>query len=219
MIVQDLFDAALRLIGNLSPGRTANSLEYAACMINANILLDGWSGEELPVYQMAVESLPLSGAASYTMGPSGTLNTVRPVRIISASSKVGTVSMPCKIIKSTEWDEIVDKGVTGNYVEKIFPDGAYPAMNLNVWPLGQTGGYLNISSLKPLAAFVNLTDTLALPPAYERALRYNLAVEFAPEMKVDLNAFPSVVAGAKATKEVLTALNARILIDAEVPAQ
>ena len=50
-----------------------------------------------------------------------------------------------------------------------------------MWPIVQAGSSLELFSLKPLAQFASLGDTINLPSGYEQALRYGLAGVLAPE--------------------------------------
>jgi hypothetical protein len=59
-------------------------------------------------------------------------------------------------------------------------DGNAPTLGVNLYPVPTAAHSLVAYSLKPLTALA-AADTLSLPPGYTRAIRYNLAMELAPE--------------------------------------
>jgi hypothetical protein len=78
-----------------------------------------------------------------------------------------------------------------------------------MYPVPSTASTINLYSRKPLTNFASLTDNLTLPPGYERALKYSLAVELAPEYQV--SAGQDVIALAIAAKASLKRTNKRPL--------
>lgn len=64
------------LVKNEPP--SADEADDALAMLNA--MLSSWANDSLIIYARTTESFPLTAATSYTMGPSGTLNTVRPLK-------------------------------------------------------------------------------------------------------------------------------------------
>jgi hypothetical protein len=64
----------------------------------------------------------------------------------------------------------------GIYYDPNFALGA-----IYVWPIPSGNGTLILHSEKPLTTYSLISEDVTLPPGYKKALRYNLAMELAPE--------------------------------------
>jgi len=207
--VQNICDEALRLIGVLRANASFSNagLEYQTCIDALNQVVDSFSADGLTIYQMVRETFTLTGATSYTIGAGATFNTVRPEKIRAASTITGGgSSMPCKIVSAEKFSTIIDRTVTGQFVDFLCCDYDFPLSNLYVWP-APGAGTLELWSYKPLSSFVYLTDAVSFPPGYLEALKYNLAVAIFPEFpgaRLD----PTIPLKADRSKQRLGALNA-----------
>jgi hypothetical protein len=76
-------------------------------------------------------------------------------------------------------------------VERLLYVNEFPLGIVTVWPVPTQALPLTLTMRRILDFPVALTDTLTGPPGYLKALRYCLAVEFAPEFGVE--ASPTVV--------------------------
>lgn len=206
-----VIEAAMRMLGMLRHGQTSSIAEQRLGLEALNALIANLSAEELPVYQLTVESMPLTGASSYTWGSGATWDSVRPTRIRSASTKNNGVASPTLIIDSKRWDAIVDKTLTGLYAEVLWPDGGYPLLTVHLHPIPASGGTLEVASYKPLTSIATTGTTIAMPPEYERALKMLLAVDMAPEFNVNLQTRPELIANAQGAKAAIMGVNARVI--------
>ena len=212
MQCQDILYSALRWIGVLAQGETPNAQEAADAMAVLNEILGTWSAEGRLVNTRVLELKALAAnTGTYTMGPSGSLSTARPTRIVSANSIVtvgsASIKLPVEVVQLAEWETIVEPSLSGAMVRKLYCDYAYPLANVLVWPIpSATDTSLEIGSLKPLTQFVNLTDTFDMAPGYERALRLNLGVELAPEYNRPLT--DTMMTLALSAKQSIATLNA-----------
>jgi hypothetical protein len=192
---RDLIKGSLRLIGSIASGETSTAAEEADALSSLNDLLENWSIEGLLVYQNISETFPLvGGQAAYTMGLTGNFNTTRPIKIINASILYGQTEVPLKILTHQQWAEIETKSNQSNVPQVLYQSGSYPLDTINFWPVPTGSSSLVLYSLKPLAAFTSVNDVLNLPPGYARALRYNLAIELAPEYGRDPSAMVAMAA-------------------------
>lgn len=171
----------MRLIGAVDPGEDVTAAEAADCFELLNELLESYSNENLLIFQILQESFNLTaGTASYTIGPTGVFVTTRPLKIISAFLTEGATSYPVKVITREEYDSILLKTIQSRpmylYYEPSVPDG-----KIILYWVPQSTYTLFIDSEKQLQSFSTLTDLIVLPPGYKRFLRYNMAIEIAPE--------------------------------------
>jgi len=205
MIVQDYIEQAARRIGILQAGRSLATGEYTNCLNLANQLLSAFSIEGLTIYQIKKETFSLTGAASYTIGSTGTFNTSRPEKIRAAAVVTGSVSMPCQIVSAEKFATIIDRGVTGAFADWLACDYQFPLATIFLWP-APAAGSLDLWSVKPLAAFSAISDTVSFPPGYEDAFSFNLAVNMASEF-AGAHLDQAVVAKAHEAKQALAAIN------------
>jgi hypothetical protein len=179
----DIINRALRSIGVLASGESASYEIANDALTSLNDVLSGLANESLLIYQNTVDTVTMDGAASYTFGEDGTpdIDSVRPVKIHSMFYRTtDSIDIPVDIVTLGEFDAITDKTETNDIPRWVYVETSYPNMTLHVWPKA-TEGALRINSSKPLTAFAGLTTAVALPPGYERMLRYALAVELMPE--------------------------------------
>lgn len=133
-------------------------------------------------------SVTLTGAQSYTIGPSGTSSTARPVSINSATAAdANGVEYAVSVITRAEWDSIAVKDVTGGPPEYVW----YQAENTNglvhVYP--KANGYtLKLDCQVLLATFATVSGVLYLPEGYETWLTLSLADDMAQAYGRDVSA-------------------------------
>lgn len=207
---RDLINSSFRLIGVLAGGETASAQEMNDALATLNDMIDSWSNERLTIFNVAPETFPLVPAQqTYTMGTGGDFDTARPLKIENAKIQVVTNGQtneyPLQISNQDQWADIRIKTVTTSLPSILYMDGAYPLQNLNLWPIPSVANSIILYSWKPLSDFSTLNTVASLPPGYSKALRYNLAIELAPEY--GKQADQSVVAGAIEGKENIKRAN------------
>jgi hypothetical protein len=202
MTVQELVNKALQLIGVIAAGHTPAPEESDDAFAVLNNLVSSWNAQQIPLYQVASQTVPLTGAEFYTL-------TSRPNRIKSADvrSTIGTCQSPA-LVDALGWAAIPDKTRTGIYAEALFCDYGFPDAKVYLTPR-PTGGTLEVWAFTRLSQFTSLSQTITLPDGYERALRTSLAVELAPEY--GRTATPELVGIANEAKNAITQLNATVL--------
>lgn len=200
MTVRDLIFSSLRLIGVLAVGETPSAQEQTDAFNALNILLDSFSADNLMIPAMVVETFTtVAGQQTYSMGPGGNFNTSRPTRIVDVQTVVlgsnPRQTLPMKMINIDQFASIFVKSVQSTIPLWMYNDNAFPAVNLSIWPVPQQNSQLDIWSQKDLAQFATVDDLVALAPSGVRMLKYNLAVELAPEYgKTDMD--PKITATA-----------------------
>jgi hypothetical protein len=202
----DIIRRSLRLIGAIAGGETPSSTEQADALDALNAMLDSWRTESLSVYALRDETLTLTGAASYTIGTGGALNTTRPVRIESAYERYSDTDYPVKIASAAAWYALAVKTTTSSNVsEWLYYEPSYPLGTLYLYPKPTTG-VLHLVTWVPLTAFA-AADSVALPPGYQDAITYHLAIRLAPEYGRPVP--PELAALARAAKDNIQRVNFR----------
>lgn len=188
---QTLVDRAGRLLGIVESGSSLTAEESADALIAVNAMLDSWRNDRLMAYALQDETLTMVVAdASYTIGPSGDLNTTRPVSIESAFMREGGIDYPVRIVDAEEFNSIPDKTSTGNIVHFVYYEGTMATGTLKVWPVPTATNVLHITTRVPFTA-LTLAGTVSLPPGWEDAIASNGAIAISAEFQ--LNPSQSVI--------------------------
>lgn len=206
----DQINAALRLIGQLAEGETPSAATAQDALTALNQMLDSWNTERLSVFstQDQVFNWPI-GSRTATLGPTGTLGVgARPVLLDDASyfrDPSTGISYGIKFINQQQYDGIAVKTVTSSYPQVMFANMTYPDVELVVYPVPSRLIEFHFISVEELTRPATLATTLAFPPGYLRAFKYNLACELAPEFGVE--ASPTVQRVAMTSKRNLKRIN------------
>ena len=182
-IAQDIITNALLHLAVYQPDEPIDPSDLDDGLTELNNLVTNWDVERLNIWSLAKEDFPLvAGKQSYTMGPGGNFNTLRPVSIrnVSCIYTDGSVT-PVELIDSPTYGAILERGLQAPLVERLYNDNAYPVVNLYMWPVPNNSGVqIEISSWQQLGTFAALTTPFSFPPGYQAAVEYNLAVWLAP---------------------------------------
>lgn len=185
MTVRDLIKKSLVLIGAVSPGENISAQEASDGLSSLNDLLDSWSTDGLLIPTTTIEEFTLvPGQGSYTIGPSGNFNTVNPQVIEEARLKdvSGTpIELPIKVLSTQEWADVIQKTVTSSQPDSLYFQRSGALSTIYLYPVPSAANKLVLYSKKTLGSFASANDVISLPPGYQRALRYNLALELAVE--------------------------------------
>lgn len=184
--VRDLISSSLRLLGAIATGESLSAAEQADALAAFNRMIDSWSNEELLIFADVAETFNLvPGQQTYTIGPTGNFNTVRPQRIEKARLQTVTsglpVDLPLTIVTLDEWARIIIKTQSSSLPLRLYIEENYPLMSLNLWPIPSVANKIALWSWKPLTKFASVDDDVSFPPGYERMIVYNGALELAPE--------------------------------------
>jgi hypothetical protein len=208
VLVSDIIYSALRVIGGgtFASGETPSTSETADALLALNLMLETWSNEQLSVYQVINYSHALTGGTqSYTIGSGGAFDTPRPVKIQTPGITVSGLRHDLKMLSAADWAKIPEKGLTGLLPRGVYNDNGYPLATLNFSPIPNVAVTFDAYLWSPLQQFAAATDTVELPPAYARALKFNLAVDIANEYGLPVS--DVVGAEAQASKKAIVTLN------------
>lgn len=215
----DIVRGAFKILGVLAAEETPSAAEQSDGLATLNDMLASWAGERLALWATLRSTYTLTPALNpHTIGSSGTFNATRPVRIDRASitpvSAAGT-EYPLGLLSDSEWQATQNKTVSGRPVA-LWVDSAYPLMRLYLNPVPNAADMLVLYTWQQITALTAL-GTVDLPPGYQRALKYNLAKELAPEYGVSLSAEAADIANeSKATLKRLNDTPQPVRCDAAV---
>lgn len=185
----DILRRSMRLLGALGDGEEPTASEGVDGLAALNAMLDAWWAKSLAVYYTKDEAFTWTGAqASQTMGTGGDFNTTRPSAILGAYQRDSSVDYPIEIITRSQYDQYADKTVQSTQIARIYPEMQASLVYLYAYPVPSAAVSIHILSSGRLQSFAGLSTAVALPPGYERALAFNLAVELAPEYSLNPSA-------------------------------
>lgn len=178
----DLIKSSLRIIGVLGEGDTASNQGMQDALVSLNDLLEQWTLERLMIYDLQTESFTLvSGTNNYTIGSGGTFNTTRPVKIEDAYIRDSSIDYRLSIISKREYEDFSSKSNESTIPQYLYYEPSFTLGKIFLYPTPSSANTLRIVTWKPFTAFATITTSVSFPPAYYKALRYNLAMELSPE--------------------------------------
>jgi hypothetical protein len=157
------------------------------------------------------------------VGPGGDVNIARPARIpsigvINQPGSTQPIELPLDMLTYEQWRDIPVKNTAGALPLRCWDDSAYPLRNLNFWPIPNVSISFALYLWVLISQFPDLVTLFGFPPAYLKAIRYNLAVDLAAEFPGDPELMPLVMKTAEQSKADVKTSNWRPLIAACDPA-
>jgi hypothetical protein len=216
--VSKLFELALKRINVIQGGGTLQPTDADDALFYANNWIDSLAIDAITIpFQLGTTFPMVSGQASYTVGTGGNVNIPRPTYIDHVNYIDASLNPPIERelteLTPDAWDAIPIKGLTNPLPTFYYWQPTYATSGqgtLYFW-LVPTSSVLTgvIYAGSPVAQFVNLTDTLALPPGWQWFIQENLAVFFASIFRENLPVDPQLAESAKMSKLLITRANMR----------
>lgn len=173
----DLIRAALDKLLVLGTQDTLADADMQTGLDALNALLDSWWTQSLAVYTIEQQNFPATAnVGTYTIGPAQTWNTTRPLRIVNAFARYQSVDYPIRPIDRVQYDGIPYKQV-GGIPLVLFYDREYPTGTVTLYPVPPNAMDIYLDTYQQIQSFATYADPINLPPGYQRALVWNLAVE------------------------------------------
>jgi hypothetical protein len=214
MTALDLITKTMILIGVLAQGETPSNDEAVDILDRLNEMLDRWQTERLSVYTITAALYNLTNAkGAYQIGPGAAdFNTARPVLIQSANYvQPGTLlRWPLDILTAVQWAAIPERNRSAQLPRSLYPDYAFPVMNLNLDPVPNAGGQMELFTWTAVAQLPLLTTVVSFPPAFLEAIQYDLGVRIAPSFGRTVD--PAVIQGAVNSKAALQKFTSQLLL-------
>ncbi|HEY6021486.1 MAG TPA: hypothetical protein VIY48_16760 [Candidatus Paceibacterota bacterium] len=207
----DQINAALRLIGQLAEGETPSAETSADALVAMNQMIDSWSAERLSVFATQDQTFTWGLTPSpitRTLGPTGDFVGNRPINLDDATyfkDPSTGISYGIKIINQQQYDGIAVKTVTSSYPQVLFVNDKFPNVEMFIYPVPTRILEWHFISVQELTQPATLATTLAFPPGYLRAFKYNLACEIAAEFGIEPP--PTVQRIAISSKRILKRIN------------
>lgn len=174
----EIITDALAEIGVVGAADAVQPEDAALCLRKLNQILQRWANLRLMLPVLSEVTVPMTGAASYTIGPSGVVTTTRPVRVSAAVWVDGAgTETPVDVLGQALWDSIAVKAVTGSPVSAVWYQASNTNGTLHVYPRPSAGS-LKLRCLSLLET-LTIAEVLALPDGYETALILTLADDVA----------------------------------------
>lgn len=178
---RDIIKKALQRSGVITKNEVPSGDEFSDGLSMLNDMIASWSNDSLLIYDNVNESFPLvSGQQSYTIGSGGNFNTVRPLQILSAFTRIANIDYNVNIISDDAYFGITQKNIPNSIPEVMVYDAGFPLGTITLYPVPIVGT-LHLLSEKQLTEFSTLDTNVSLPAGWNRALIFNLAVELSSE--------------------------------------
>lgn len=210
----DLIRRSMYLINALAAGEIPDDADLNDALLTLNEMIDGWNVQPLAVYGSANENFTVTpGTATYDWGLTAVAPNVlteRPVWLNNVTCVRNGVSTYVDIITQDEYDAIAIKTTTSPLIERVLYVNAYPLGQLTLFPVPTEAVILSMNTSRQLAGPVLLQSTIAMPPGYLKALRYNLAVDLWPEYTNTTTDIESVKKIARETLGKIKVANAQL---------
>ena len=193
---QTIIDRALRLISAIASGSSPTASETADGLTALNAMIASWQLDKLNVYAYVDNVFTLVPIdASYTVGPLGNFNlTPRPPKLEQVFVRNANIDYMVELIDYEKWYAIPDKTSQTDIPIYAYYEPSMPTGTLRLWPVPNAAYDLHIITWSSLSELATADATIVLPPGYDRALAYNLAIEIAPEYEAEVSASVAKIA-------------------------
>lgn len=185
--LQTLLYAAFRIAGVTDrPGRTPSIDQFGDAIPTLNRMLGLWSIDPLRITGIVINAYPLvPGQKTYQIGPGGAdfPAAARPIEIQSANVIVNTttpvVREEIRLITPQQWAAISVQDIPGTIPWALYNDAGTPYSTLYLYGQALTTYQLELFTWQAIPSFAAVTDIVVLPPGYEEAIVWNLAIRLA----------------------------------------
>lgn len=206
---RNIIDGSLRLLGVLASGESSSAAEAEDCLDSLNVLLDSWSTESLTVMGMVQYEFDIQEAKQfYTVGDGGDMDMKPPKQLVDMSliyQSGQDVFLSMDEYTLDQYAAITLTSYQTPIPQGFFYNATFPMSQLYIYPYPQAGTRLRFFAQQDLEQIPTVSAPIVLSTGYERALRYNLAIELAPEYGKEPSA--AVVKNAAESKENIQRLN------------
>jgi len=211
MQAQTLINAALRSIGVIASGETPSSSEMQDGLEALTMMFRNWFSQNLIVFTSVKENFSLTiGDYEYTIGTGGDFSTDRPYKIEGAFIRDGGNDYPidCTLNEADFWHTALK--TNQSRPKYLFYKPEFPLGKIYLHNAPDSAYSMHLWSQKPLDDLSGLTATTEFPGNYDEVVKWNLAINLAPEFGVE----PSQIVYGKAEDSLnkIISLNASLKV-------
>jgi hypothetical protein len=190
----EIIKAALLNVGGIGRGETPDSDQFTDSAYLLNMIVKTLHADGMPLWAMKQTSFALTATTTYTIGAGATVNTARPLKIVSAFTRVtdDNFDQPVEVITRQEYDNLSNKQSEGVPIKLFYdPRGAANANGvINIWPKPDTTSIsdrtLYITYQRPAEDFDASTDEPDFPQEWYMVLVWMLSWALCPSYGIPL---------------------------------
>lgn len=186
-----VISAAFSDLGVFQPGDVIPPADANGALNRLNAMISGWGISPLliPLVDREVFNV-VANQSTYTMGPGGDFDTIRPQSLNGAgllmptqSASTGPIEIPIGMLTDDMYQAIQTKDLTNAlwtdvYFNPTYDDGF---ASVFLWPTPNSTTYRCVLYRgEQLQGFTNLTTLGDFPPGAFEAMQYNLGKRLAP---------------------------------------
>lgn len=170
--------------GLISEGELPSSEKLASAMNRLNDMINLWGTQGLKLWTYLDQPIVLTAnLGQYTLGPGGSIITVKPLRAIQGYylDSTGDNRRPIYPLSWDEWERLSNVTSTGT-ISQYFIDKQQANLVVNFWQIPdatEATGTAHLLIPRQITNFVGLTDTMNFPQEWFMGLRWGLADELA----------------------------------------
>lgn len=187
-----LITGALRLVGGVAQGETPTSDQITEAAEALNMLVKAWQAVGMPLWAMKQYTMSLTtSTSSYTIGVGSTVNTAKPLRVVSAylHNIASGIDVPMTLLTREEYNSLGNKTSTGDPIQ-FFYEPLLTTGVVHLFPVPDSVAATDYTILlvyqRPFEDFDASTDTPDFPQEWYNALKYGLADMLSFEYGVDI---------------------------------
>lgn len=189
--------------GLVSKYNTPSLVQLQDGIERLNDIINLWATQGLKLWLQEDLGLTLTaGKTTYSMGPGGDLNMVKPLSVFQAYYLTSTQSrQPLTILSRDEWTRLSQTNVLGS-LNSFFPDKQLTFLYVSFYNTPDVEAATGTARLITRVAaqnFTATTDTVGFPPEWYIALRWALADDLATGQPAEVQARCAQRAGAYRT--------------------
>jgi len=187
--VREMVNGAARLINIIQQNESMTGDNLNVALYSLRNMIDSWSNNRLLIYKINEYVFPLTGAQTYTLGPGGDWDVPRPMKIQTAYARlqpnqIQQLDIAMQPLTIEQYAGVGVKNTPSTFPFAYYDDNSYPLRNVTLFPVPTGPADIVLWLREPLldsTTVETVDDQVDFPPGYERAFRFNLAIELAAE--------------------------------------
>ena len=194
LTLSDMVYASLRVLHAVAPGQVLSANEMEDAVQAYTLMMAEWMASGFTLTCSVQDTLTLTAnRQSYRIGDGLTapdFNTARPNEIVDNAymRDAGGVDYPVALIGDDQWQDVIYKSTVGTPYWLHFRP-AYPYGTMDFFPKPDYAYILFMNSLKEMDQITDPTTALSIPGYYLNAIKFNLALNLAPEYEKEPTPF------------------------------